>query len=929
MRPRLAVSYPIATAGWAMLCLTIPFLARAARCDNLVLEQDFSSRPIELESPGAVYSWKEKDSLYFCSQKGMTIRMGGAQVSADAATVWFDQAEAQKTRDIVLSVYAEGNVAVVDSRRVQKGDSVYLHLRSAQGVVWYFHPEEASQPRKDLAIYAKARVVEERQSEDYISDQIIAVPPPPKPIETRLEVFFDEVYGPFPDPDDRTQIAFVFMGNCRLKYGEVQLGAETVVIWMGKEEYLRTSDYIPREVYASKVSYFNPEKYRTASRIREHYKNRKKNKEIDEDQDLALGFVENVDLLKCGEIYFNTRRLQGQATNIQLRSRAGNLGFPIIIEARLVKMLDRDTYSASDVMFTTCDYGEPHYVVRGRKIRLFMVQNKRVVSARDGTAELFGSSVLYVPFMSSKFSNDGYFLEKLSVGQKRRFGYYMRTIWDLADVGVGTETIRPLLHLDYFSERGPGAGLDLKYNDLFKHSHFGKFESYYINDQAGSDRNDIPIEDPNRGRFLWRHRSQWTDELRTDAEFSYLSDRTFLKEYYEDEYYKGKEQESLLYTRYRSGTSMTGVVVKSRTNDWQTQLEHYPLIRNDVVGYPIADGILNYSARNEVGAYRILYGSDLPGQDTPITTRLHTGHKIDAPFRVGPVNFDPYQEISATYAAHGREQLGPDPWDVRYTHGADRVALATGMDASTTMWRIYDTQNDAFKLNRLRHVVTPETGVRYTPKVWGTADDFITYDDLDMIDDELALRLAVRQRWQTKRGPSINPRTVDWVRFDTEYYAFPGSYGMNETRRDYLEVDFANQLTDEIAIESEENRIDTVGHGVTSAGAGVSWRFMPPWESFLGYRYEEGLSDYAVATLEWMMNPRWTILLQESYDLRARSGSMGFFDRTVSRLGIQRMLHMWVAEFNVKYNAVSDDMAFSVDFTHRGGERRAKTQDNW
>ncbi|GEM_PF-2785052 len=913
----------------AFIALLFATISSSFPASDVIFEGDYGGRPIEIEAYGRVYSWEDGNLKTFCTQDGMVIRQGDTRISADKMAVWFDKAEAIQTRDLVLTIYAEEKVVVVERERVVSKRSIYAHLRSLQGVLWHFKPIEMAAPEATYPIYAKARIVEAKEPEDYLSDEVTEVPPAAAPKKPSLEVLFEEVHGPFPDPNDPGMMAFVFLGNVRLRYRNIQVRADNVVLWFDKAEYDKNPRTIPYEIYASgNVSAARPQELKSLVMEDEI------TAELDSDtsQKNVMQFLRNLDLLECDEIYFHAQSECGLIKECAARSSDLRGDFPVILEAKVLQIFNTDTYAAPEASFTTCDYGEAHYRFKGRNVRLVRVGEERILSARNMTLEVLDRPALYIPFVSKNLSRKSFLLKSASVGSSSAFGPYVRTDWDLSDIGLGWGWITPVLNLDYLSERGPGVGLDAEYAKEFqKQKHFGRTESYYIHDNENQDSNDWVFTDHDRGRMLWRHRSQWSEQFRTDAEFSYLTDRGFLREYYRDEYYEGKEQETDLYARYREDTSLTGVVVKARVNSWQTQVEHFPLMRWDVLGEPVAGGILNYSARNEAGAYRIRYGDELNvPTDTPVTARLHTQHKVSAPFSVGPVHVDPYQELAATTASDGQERIGPNPWDVRYTDGHDRVAYAVGTDAATSTWRVYDTQSELLKINRLRHIVTPEVGTRYTPKVWGTADDFIQFDELDMIDDELATRMAVRQRWQTKRGPSINPRTVDWMMLDLEYYGFPGSAGMNARRDGYVQADFANQLTDEIAIQSEENRVGMGDEGLTDAGAGVSYDFLPDWSVFTGYRYEKNVTSSVITALEWLMNPRWRLLLQETYDFDSYDRDADKHSRNIrSRIGVHRILHMWIAEFDIQYNAGTSDVSFNLGFSHKGQKKRHKSYSNW
>ena len=64
------------------------------------------------------------------------------------------------------------------------------------------------------------------------------------------------------------------------------------------------------------------------------------------------------------------------------------------------------------------------------------------------------------------------------------------------------------LHLDEFTKRGPGAGVDM---DYVREDYYGLFRGYFLHDDGKDklgghpDRGGTP-DTTDRGRLLWRHR---------------------------------------------------------------------------------------------------------------------------------------------------------------------------------------------------------------------------------------------------------------------------------------------------------------------------------------------------------------------------------------------------------------------------------------
>ncbi len=73
-------------------------------------------------------------------------------------------------------------------------------------------------------------------------------------------------------------------------------------------------------------------------------------------------------------------------------------------------------------------------------------------------------------------------------------------------------------------------------------------------------------------------------------------------------------------------------------------------------------------------------------------------------------------------------------------------------------WCVYpEVQSQLWDLYEIRHVIAPTvTAVKYV------ASDAVA-DQRDTVD------LGLAQRWQTKRGPALNRRTVDWIEWNSDF----------------------------------------------------------------------------------------------------------------------------------------------------------------
>src|SRR5690606_14440999 len=119
-------------------------------------------------------------------------------------------------------------------------------------------------------------------------------------------------------------------------------------------------------------------------------------------------------------------------------------------------------------------------------------------------------------------------------------------------------------------------------------------------DNLGLDRRTIDPEESFRGRTLWNHRQKFADGLfdgwTMQAEVGWISDRTFLEQYYEQEWDERKDQ--------ITGIRMKRVVDnRSFSFEGNVQLNHFftetqwlPRLDHYIIGQNIAGDALTWHA---------------------------------------------------------------------------------------------------------------------------------------------------------------------------------------------------------------------------------------------------------------------------------------------------------------------------------------------
>jgi len=547
------------------------------------------------------------------------------------------------------------------------------------------------------------------------------------------------------------------------------------------------------------------------------------------------------------------------------------------------------------------------------------------------TLNLEGMPLAYWPYTVGEFRQSETALRRIRFAYSDDFGATAQSKWHLFNLlGLqNPEGVDGALRLDYFSERGPGIGTDIDYE---QEDGFGLVRNYYIHD-TGKDNlgplRDGTLDSENRGRFTVRHRQYLPRDWELTLEASYICDPNFLEEYFNAESEEGKEQETLAYLKkQRDNWAFTGQA-QWRVMDFQTQTERLPDLGFHWIGEPLAEIATLYS-ETHLGAVR--YKTDdrrpidssspyslfrRPG-DSDVTFRSETRQELNFPLTIMPIN------TNVVPFAVGRTGY----WDGSPRDGSvDRQFGMLGLRASTQFWRVFaDANSELLDINQVRHIIQPEV-VSWTSASNRNSRDLYPFDEsVEGIDDSYGTSLALRQRWQTRRGGPLGQggtgqwRTVDWITFDVELNLFGntpkedlpiGRYYFSRPEssvaKNHIRTDFRYRISDTTTILSDGN-IDVDDGVLDQFNLSYAVERTPRFSYFLGYRrIHDTDSNLFGVGYNYAINPKYRLAVRTYYDIeRNRTES---FDITVVR-----KFPRWYGAVTFAVDDIEDDfgLGFSV-----------------
>ena len=560
--------------------------------------------------------------------------------------------------------------------------------------------------------------------------------------------------------------------------------------------------------------------------------------------------------------------------------------------------------------------------------------------AQSGDNQVYfgGVPVFYWPRVNVDLTNPTYYLKSIRIGNDSSFGAQVRTAWDMYQIlGIRNrpENAEWIGRLDLLSERGLGGGSEFSNRT---DSFWGipgdvrtNYQSYFIRDSGtdnlGLDRRNVPLEESFRGQVHLQHLHRLQNGWNVKAEIGWLSDRNFLEQYYERHWDEQKDFTTGLWLERNVGNQSFNLTVDGRLNDFFTETESLPKLDHFLLGQSLLFDNLVYYGHSHVG-YRRFRTARAPfnpvdlAKFDPLAWETAdaegivgaTRHELDMPFDALNVHWVPYVLGEAAY---WHEDLSGND----LVRGYGQVGLRT----SLPMWRVDPTiYSELLNLNGLAHKTTLETEILYADAsqdlnelpLYDALDDnaqehfrrrflFDTFglmvgDDVplqfderyfahrsgmqrhvsspttEIADDLAQVRLAWRNRWQTKRGMPGRERVVDWITLDIQGSYFPKP-GRDNFGADFglLDYDFRWHLGDRLSILSD-GFYDFFSQGLRTTSIGMATSRPGVGDAYVGLRSIEGpLSSNVLQTsLNYRMSDRWGLSTNSSFDF-GDTGTIG------------------------------------------------------
>lgn len=616
------------------------------------------------------------------------------------------------------------------------------------------------------------------------------------------------------------------------------------------------------------------------------------------------------------------------------------------INAETIAQNDSDTFRATNAWVSTSTMGQPTYRLQSnaltaefRKTPLYdsatsapaydaetgerLYRNDSYVIAENNFVALENVPVFYWPWMSMNMQNKSLYLRRFEVAHDSTFGTQVRTGWNpyqIFNIKKCSENTDWTIDLDYLSQRGFGHGTTYTYNvDSFlgcSSQALGVANYYGVYDRGtdnlGLGRRDDPFPHKYRYRGIWKHKQRFDlpDELERflpdccccknssccsgwelTAQVGKSSDRNYLREYFEEEWFTDSNPETSLELKKTTDNWSMGVTASVLTDKFYTGTNELPKFSHFLLGQNLCCSKLLWYEHTKLGLYNFrttdipysdqdrdyfrylnweLTGASTDNTATGIGTEtfsatsfnLSTRHEVDLPLAVGPGKITPY--ALGEYAFWGEGY---------YKKNINRLYGRTGVRADLPVWKVdNDITSDTWYLNGIAHKMN--FGVdAYIAGANRSLDELIHFDQID----DWQVQDFRRQYSVTSFSNSYSPyRDSIPVRFDERYYAL----------REGVLSGMVSSPSSEIAGDMTQVRLDWLNRWQTKRGPVgnrhiIDWITLDTGVSLYPKKDQDygkfiGLADYDA---RWHVGDRFSIL---------SSGLFDFFDsgQKIIRAGV-------------------------------------------
>lgn len=363
----------------------------------------------------------------------------------------------------------------------------------------------------------------------------------------------------------------------------------------------------------------------------------------------------------------------------------------------------------------TLYYGEPGpFALNVSSDQVEYVNDESEYVKMDGATFRVGKvPVFYVPGYTHYLNSSPYHLN-LGAGLDDELGAYVQS----TAMFPVSSFMRLGANLDLYSKRGALAGPAAQYvYDSENQQIVGALSAGWIEDQG--DEDDLGIDnvgqqiDSNRGFAEWRHKHHIGERLNLTAVGTYWSDSEVTRDFRDDYFDQNQIPDNFAEAAYAGDNYIVSAFGRFRPNDFVLTQERLPEVRFDLLPVPIFNTGAYHKASASYVQLRENFDLNAPLIEGE-SDRYDLSYRIQRP--IHPTSWLTFTPLAgARFTGYENQQVAPFllPGAGLVDDQFTRDIYELGFDLEMRAFRSYDTINQTWGVNGLRHIVRPVIRYRY------------------------------------------------------------------------------------------------------------------------------------------------------------------------------------------------------------------------
>jgi LPS-assembly protein len=547
-----------------------------------------------------------------------------------------------------------------------------------------------------------------------------------------------------------------------------------------------------------------------------------------------------------------------------------------------VRIPTNNAYVLTNGSFTTDDHPSPNYRIRAKRI---IVIPGVSIEARHAVLYVEDVPVFYFPYYHKNLNRHENNFEFLP-GFRSSWGAFLLSTYNW----YYSPHLHGSLNFDVRASRGLAGGPDITFRD----KPFGEVMlRYYIADDT--DPRNAPGFDktPNtRQRLLINYDNHTWTNTSFKGVLAYQTDPLIIRDFFEAEYHDNVQPKSFFEAEHQFPDWTINMLTEVRVNDFQETIERLPDLKLSGLRQQIGPTPFYYESESSAGYYRHLFPDITTNRFYPIETNAYAATRLDT-----------YQQILLPWTFFGWLNVTPRVGE-RITYYSEeegrrstlneetRSVLNTGAEVSWKLSRLWrQADNELLDVHGLRHIMQPSLNYVYLPDPDVRPREIPQFDrrvpsprllpidypdnrNIDSIQSENAVRLGLRNRFQTKRTEGMED-LINWNVYGD--WRIDPQHGQRRFSDFFSDLEFRPRHWLTLA---SETRYDIGGGQFRELNHLLTIQPNDVWSIQLGHLYRDDIPELGVgnnllrSTLFYRFNENWGF--RTSHFFEARDGVLEY-----------------------------------------------------